>query len=72
MIDLPHSYAGLPKTHGKCTDKPDVQQAATVGDGANHALVLVHQKCTWTMPIEMEGLKSTTYEVTIVSDARGS
>jgi hypothetical protein len=57
---------------GKCTSQPDVQQSADVGDRANHALSLVKQKCAWTTPIEMEGLKSTTYEVTVTSDSSGA
>jgi hypothetical protein len=53
---------------GKC-DKPETQQSIDVGDRAGHALLLVKQQCTWTTPIEMEGLKSKTYTVTSIGDA---
>lgn len=56
---------------GKCTEKPDVMQMAPVGDRANHSLELVHQACNWSTSIEMEGLKSKTYEVSVSGDASG-
>lgn len=55
---------------GKC-GKPDSQQAVEVGDRANHSLVVVKQSCTWITPMEMAGLKSTTYTLSVVSDASG-
>ena len=53
---------------GKCTAKPEVQQAVEVGDRAGHAMVLTKQACAWTTPLEMAGLKSKTYTVAIASD----
>jgi hypothetical protein len=56
---------------GKC-DKPETQQSIDVGDRTGHALVLVKQTCSWTAPVEMEGLKSSTYVVNSVSDVSGT
>jgi len=56
---------------GKCSAKPEVQQSAEVGDRAGHVLVLTKQACTWTTPMEMAGLKSKTYTVSIASDQAG-
>lgn len=53
---------------GKC-DPPQAQQSIDAGDRAGHNLLLVKQSCTWTTPIEMEGLKSTTYVVSVMSDS---
>ena len=65
--------AGQTKVSGtaKC-DKPEAQHVLEVGDRAGHAVVLVKQSCTWTTPIEMEGVKGTTYTAVVTSDASGS
>jgi len=55
---------------GKC-GKPDQQQSIDVGDRAGHALVLLKLSCTWTTPLEMEGLKSKDNTATITSDVSG-
>jgi hypothetical protein len=55
---------------GKC-EKPDPQHVVEVGDRAGHAMVLVKQTCTWTTPIEMEGVKGKTYTAIVTSDASG-
>ena len=55
---------------GKC-GKPDQQQSMDVGDRAGHALLILKISCTWTTPLEMEGLKSKDYIATITSDASG-
>jgi hypothetical protein len=57
---------------GKCNPKPDTQQAVEAGDRANHTLAVVKNSCTWTTPVEMEGLKSTTYTVTSLADSWGA
>jgi hypothetical protein len=46
----------------KC-GKPDASPPIQVGDQTGHALVIEKGSCTWTSPLEMAGLKSTTYTV---------
>jgi hypothetical protein len=55
---------------GKC-GKPEAQHAVEVGDRPGHMLVVVKQSCTWTTPIEMEGVKAKSYTAAITSDATG-
>src|SRR3989442_538748 len=57
---------------GKCNPKPDTQQSVEVGDRASHMLTVQKNSCTWTTPLEMEGLKSKTYTVTIMTDSSGA
>ncbi|HYW45822.1 MAG TPA: hypothetical protein VE959_23360 [Bryobacteraceae bacterium] len=57
---------------GKCEEKPEISQPAEVGDRANHRLVLTKQACTWTTPMEMGGLKSKSYVITVLSDVAGT
>lgn len=56
---------------GKCTAKPEVQQAVEVGDRAGHMMVITKQACAWTTPMVMEGVKAKDYTVVIVSDQAG-
>jgi hypothetical protein len=56
---------------GKC-DQPETQQSVDVGDRTGHALVLVKQPCTWTTPMEIEGLKTKSYVVSVLSDSSGA
>ncbi len=55
---------------GKC-EKPDAQHALEVGDKPGHMMVLVKQTCTWTTPIEMEGVKGKSYTGVMAIDASG-
>jgi hypothetical protein len=58
-------------TGGKC-DKPDTSQSIEVGDHAGHMLVLSKvSSCTWSVPFEMAGLKSSTYTTAVAVDATG-
>jgi hypothetical protein len=71
------TFAGsaLAQTHisgtGKC-GKPDTEQAIPVGDHAGHMLGLTKMSCTWSVPIEMAGLKSTTYTTAAATDVTGA
>lgn len=56
---------------GKCDQKPEVQQMVEVGDRAGHVLGMVKQPCTWTVPLEMGGLKAKDYTIIVVADANG-
>ena len=51
----------------KCP-KPDVSQNIEVGDPAGHVLVIEKGSCTWGVPFEMAGLKSTTSTVAYAVD----
>ena len=55
----------------KC-GKPDPSQPIEVGDQTGHMLVVEKGSCTWNLPIEMAGLKSTTYTVAESVDANGA
>jgi hypothetical protein len=71
------TFAGsaLAQTHisgtGKC-GKPDTEQGIAVGDRAGHMLALTKRSCTWSVPFEMAGLKSTTYTVAAATDITGA
>src|SRR5437016_3882832 len=53
---------------GKCS-KPDSQQSVEVGDRPGHMLMVIKQSCTWATPLEMGGVKTKSYIVTVTSDA---
>jgi hypothetical protein len=53
---------------GKC-QKPEAQHAIEVGDKPGHMLVMVKQNCSWTTPLEMEGIKSKSYVGVMTADA---
>jgi hypothetical protein len=55
---------------GAC-GKPDATHAIEAGDRAGHMLVVTQVSCTWATPMEMAGLKSTTYKVAASADAAG-
>jgi hypothetical protein len=55
----------------KC-GKPDASPPIQVGDQTGHALVIEKGSCTWTSPLEMAGLKSTTYTVAEALDVNGA
>ncbi|MCU1233922.1 MAG: hypothetical protein JWP63_1889 [Candidatus Solibacter sp.] len=54
----------------KC-GKPEYQLAVEAGDRKGHMLVVFKPSCTWTMPIEMAGVKAKSYTAAISSDAGG-
>jgi hypothetical protein len=55
---------------GKC-GKADKQEMIEVGDRANHAIMIMKVTCIWTAPMEMGGLKSKSYTVSMMSDSSG-
>ena len=55
---------------GKC-EKADGQHALEVGDRPGHMMVLAKQTCSWTSPIEMEGIKGKSYIGVVTADASG-
>ncbi len=52
--------------------KPDVQQKADVPDHAGHMLTLAQMKCTWTKPLEVDGVQDKDGVDSAVGDVRGS
>jgi hypothetical protein len=56
---------------GKC-GKPDAFQSIEVGDSAGHTLVIDKGSCTWNVPVEMAGLKSTAYTSAESVDVTGA
>jgi hypothetical protein len=43
---------------GTCDAKPEVAHAIPVGDRLNHAFAITQTKCSWTKPIEIEGIQA--------------
>jgi hypothetical protein len=56
---------------GKC-DKPETSQSIDVGDRSGHALAIVKQSCTYSTPMEIEGVKAKSYVANVMSDASGA
>jgi len=52
-------------------NKPDVQQKVDISDHAGHMLTLTQAKCTWTKPLEVDGVQSKDGEDSGVSDLHG-
>jgi hypothetical protein len=51
--------------------KADPENAIPVGDRPEHTLLISQQKCTWTKPIQLEGVDAKTGQDTVFSDAYG-
>ncbi len=51
--------------------KPESQQMIPVGDRADHTLVVTQSKCSWTKPIEIEGVQVKESVNTSTMDATG-
>jgi len=47
-------------------------QSIEVSDEANHLLIIEKDSCTWSVPFEMAGLKSTTYTQFEATDLAGA
>jgi hypothetical protein len=52
--------------------KPDVAHNVQVGDSKTHVMVLTQQKCTWTKPMEMEGVATKDDLGSGVADIHGA
>lgn len=55
----------------QCT-KPDIQQKADISDRPEHSITLSQLKCTWSKPLEVEGVQSKEGLDTVVLEARGT
>ena len=57
------AVSALAQTHisGTCKGgKADSTQSIEVGDQPGHMLLIEKASCTWSVPVEMAGVKSTT------------
>ncbi|HLJ50178.1 MAG TPA: hypothetical protein VKU01_29395 [Bryobacteraceae bacterium] len=52
--------------------KPDINHAVPVGDSKTHVILLQQTKCTWSKPIEMEGLQTKDDLGTGTADVHGT
>jgi len=52
--------------------KPDINHAVPVGDSKTHVILLQQMKCTWSKPIEMEGIQSKDDLGTGIADVHGT
>lgn len=71
------AFAGLAGAQTKISGtvtcgKPDVTQAIQVGDAKGHVMVLSQNKCTWSKPVEMEGLQAKDDVGSGLNDVRGA
>src|SRR5258708_4938757 len=48
--------------------KPDTQQAIQIPDKAGHAFTIAQQKCTWSKPMEFNGVKTKDVVFTASSE----
>lgn len=61
------------KTSGTITcGKPEPAYAIEVGDRAGHSVSLIKVECTWTKPMEVEGVQTKDGVDVITSDASGT
>ena len=51
--------------------KPAEMHMLAVGDNPNHSLMLSQAECTWSKPVEIEGLKSKSNHNTSTNDING-
>lgn len=52
--------------------KPDLQHAIEVGDVPNHSFAISQGKCTWTKPLDLQGVQSKEGVATFSADNRGN
>ena len=52
--------------------KPDIQQQAEVPDHPGHMLTLAQMKCSWTKPLEVDGVQSKDGVDSAVGDVHGA
>jgi hypothetical protein len=50
--------------------KPDIQQSVNVPDHPGHALVISQSKCTWTKPMETDGIQDKDAVTTATAEVR--
>ena len=52
--------------------KPDPEHSIQVGDRPNHSFAITQGKCTWTKPVEIEGIQSKEGVWTEFAEIRGN
>ncbi len=61
------------KISGSCRcSKPDKQYSIEVGDRTNHSVMISQAKCTWTKPLELEGVQNKEGVSTAYDDVTGN
>jgi len=72
-LALAASLAAQTKISGtlQC-DKSDPVYTIPVGDRPGHAFAISKTKCTWSKPLEMEGVAAKDYEYTGFNDVSGN
>jgi hypothetical protein len=53
-------------------DKPSEQQSFEVGDRPGHSFMLTKGACTWTKPLELDGVQTKTDTITQFIEVRGN
>jgi len=53
-------------------DKPSGQQSFEVGDRPGHSFMIAKGACTWTKPIDLDGIQTKTDAVTQFIEVRGN
>ena len=72
-LALASSSAAQTKTSGTIScAKPDPAYSLDAGDRAGHALGLMKSACTWTTPMQIEGVDTKDGSDVVSSDARGA
>ena len=53
-------------------DKPSDQQSFEVGDRPHHSFMITKGACTWTKPLDLDGVQTKTDAVTQFIEVRGN
>jgi len=72
LFTLPALVAAQNKISGTAhCNKPDIQQKVDISDHPGHMLTVTQAKCTWTKPLEVDGVQSKDGEDSGISDLHG-
>lgn len=73
VLALAMAVTAQTKITGTCTcSKPEKQYSIRVGDRANHSFMISQLKCTWSQPLELEGVRSKEGVSTAFDEVTGS
>ena len=53
-------------------DKPSDQQSFEVGDRPHHSFMITKGACTWTKPLDLDGVQTKTDTITQFIEVRGN
>ena len=72
-LSLATTARGQTKVSGTVhCDKPSDQQSFAVGDRPNHSFMITKGACTWTKPVELDGVQTKTTTITQFIEVRGN